>query len=246
MENKLISIIFAAGRGTRLIPLTDVTPKPLLEAGGKSLIEWNMQRVAGRVDKFVIVIGYLGQQIIDKFGYEYMGKPVEYAWQKNPKGGNLDSLRSAIFTTNSENQEANFIIQHCDDIHGKDTFSNLFKAFGDKPDQAYLSAKVVDDREKLKSFGVFRVSEENYFKEVVEKPQEFVSNLVNIAVSYFPNEVINFVPKEENLFEKEWFITDMFNNYGQKFPILVLPTTADWLPVTSITDLENLRKANLN
>lgn len=241
MATKLISIIFAAGRGTRLIPLTDTTPKPLLEAGGKSLIEWNMEKVLDKVDKFVIVIGYLGQQIIDKFGYEYQGKPIEYTWQKNPKGGNLESFGIAVFNSDLENREANYIVQHCDDIHGLATFDNLFQAIERDSDQAYLSAKIVDDREKLKSFGVFRVDSQNHFQEVVEKSQDFVSNLVNIAVSYFPNKVIKFLPKTENTTDKEWYITDMFNHYSQEFPIIVLPTTDTWVPVTSIEDLERLR-----
>ena len=37
------ALIFAAGRGERMRPLSDTTPKPLLSAGGKRLIEWHLE-----------------------------------------------------------------------------------------------------------------------------------------------------------------------------------------------------------
>ncbi len=63
------AIILAAGRGERLRPLTDVTPKPLLKVGGKYLIEYHLLSLyrAGFRD-VVINIAWLGQQIIDALG----------------------------------------------------------------------------------------------------------------------------------------------------------------------------------
>jgi len=58
------AMILAAGRGERLRPLTDVTPKPLLGVGGRSLIEHQIERLkqAGFVE-LVINLGWLGEQI---------------------------------------------------------------------------------------------------------------------------------------------------------------------------------------
>jgi MurNAc alpha-1-phosphate uridylyltransferase len=62
-------MILAAGRGERMQPLTDRTPKCLLPAGGKSLIEWHLEKLAtaGFVD-VVINHAWLGEQIEAQLG----------------------------------------------------------------------------------------------------------------------------------------------------------------------------------
>ena len=58
------AMILAAGRGQRMRPLTDATPKPLLAVGGKPLIVWQIERLAaGGWRDIVINTGWLGAQI---------------------------------------------------------------------------------------------------------------------------------------------------------------------------------------
>ncbi|HEY4297201.1 MAG TPA: nucleotidyltransferase family protein [Paraburkholderia sp.] len=58
------AMIFAAGRGERMRPLTDACPKPLLEAGGKPLIVWQIERLArAGFQTIVINHAWLGAQI---------------------------------------------------------------------------------------------------------------------------------------------------------------------------------------
>ena len=63
------AMILAAGRGERMRPLTDHTPKPLLQAGGKPLIVWHIERLvhAGITD-LVINHAHLGSQIEQALG----------------------------------------------------------------------------------------------------------------------------------------------------------------------------------
>ncbi|WP_374247567.1 N-acetylmuramate alpha-1-phosphate uridylyltransferase MurU [Thermomonas sp.] len=49
------ALIFAAGLGERMRPLTDITPKPLLRVGGKPLIEWHLEKLAALGTRDVIV-----------------------------------------------------------------------------------------------------------------------------------------------------------------------------------------------
>ena len=63
------AFILAAGRGERMRPLTDTTPKPLLMAGGKPLIVWHLERLAAcGFSEVVINHSHLGQQIVDALG----------------------------------------------------------------------------------------------------------------------------------------------------------------------------------
>ena len=75
------TMILAAGRGERMRPLTDQTPKPLLTAGGKALIEHIIDALvkAGLVE-IVINHAYLGEQIPNKLGDgRYYGAKITYS-----------------------------------------------------------------------------------------------------------------------------------------------------------------------
>ena len=62
-------MILAAGRGERLRPLTDSTPKPLLEAGGKRLIEHHLEHLASAGFREVVInLSHLGDKIRDTLG----------------------------------------------------------------------------------------------------------------------------------------------------------------------------------
>ncbi|MBI1174203.1 MAG: NTP transferase domain-containing protein [Sideroxydans sp.] len=62
-------MILAAGRGERMRPLTDHTPKPLLPVGGKPLIVWHIERLAGAgIIELVINHAHLGAQIENTLG----------------------------------------------------------------------------------------------------------------------------------------------------------------------------------
>ncbi len=79
-------IILAAGKGTRLNPLTDTRPKPLIPIANKSILEWNLDALTGVVDEVIIVIGYKGDMIKEKIGKKYGSLKISYVEQKEQKG----------------------------------------------------------------------------------------------------------------------------------------------------------------
>ena len=63
-ERIMRAMILAAGRGERMRPLTDLTPKVLLEVGGKPLIEWHLEKLrSAGFERVVINHAWLGEQI---------------------------------------------------------------------------------------------------------------------------------------------------------------------------------------
>ncbi len=75
------AMILAAGRGERMRPLTDHTPKPLLAAGGRPLIVWHIERLrAAGFSHIVINHAHLGQRIEDALGNgAAFGVSIEYS-----------------------------------------------------------------------------------------------------------------------------------------------------------------------
>jgi len=62
-------MLLAAGRGERLRPLTDAVPKALVEAGGKPLIAWHLERLArAGFAEAVINVSHLGERIVERIG----------------------------------------------------------------------------------------------------------------------------------------------------------------------------------
>lgn len=80
------AMILAAGRGERMRPLTDHTPKPLLEVGGKPLIVWHIERlVLAGITELVINLAWLGEQIEQALGDgHHYGASISYSREPLP------------------------------------------------------------------------------------------------------------------------------------------------------------------
>lgn len=80
------AMLLAAGRGERLRPLTDHTPKPLLDVGGRPLIEWQILRLrAAGIREFVINLAHLGDQIEARLG-DGSRLDVDIQYSQEPPG----------------------------------------------------------------------------------------------------------------------------------------------------------------
>ncbi|MDR3587986.1 MAG: nucleotidyltransferase family protein [Desulfosporosinus sp.] len=82
------ALILAAGKGTRLRPITNYVPKPMLPVHGKPLLEWVMLPIIDSgIKEFVIAVSYLAQQIVNYFGDgARWGVRINYSLGSEPVG----------------------------------------------------------------------------------------------------------------------------------------------------------------
>ena len=80
------AMLLAAGRGERLRPLTERTPKALVPVGGKPLIGWHLERLAAAgCREAVINVSHLGQQIVERVGDgARFGLRIAYSREADP------------------------------------------------------------------------------------------------------------------------------------------------------------------
>ena len=82
------AVIMAGGRGSRLQPLTNDIPKPLLKVGDKAIMEHNVDRLAlYGIDDYWFSVKYLGEKIEEFFGNgDNKNLSINYVWEDSPLG----------------------------------------------------------------------------------------------------------------------------------------------------------------
>jgi len=165
------AVILAAGHGTRLRPLTDDRPKALVEVDGQPLLTHCMDSLAALgADEFVVVVGYLKQQIIEHYGDEYRGIPITYTHQREQLG-----LAHALLTA-EEHVDDDFMLALADNVFRANLEEVVERQRTDQADAAFLVEAV--PHEDASRYGVVVTDERGAIEEVVEKPEQPPSNLV--------------------------------------------------------------------
>lgn len=80
------ALILAAGRGERLRPLTDTLPKALVEAGGKPLLAWHLERLSAIGCKEIVInVSHLAERIVERIGDgSAYGLHISYSREAEP------------------------------------------------------------------------------------------------------------------------------------------------------------------
>ena len=79
------AIILAAWEGSRLRPITNTTPKPLVKIYGKSIIEYNLENIYKHVSEIIIIVKYREEDIKKHLWNNYKGTKITYKTQWEEK-----------------------------------------------------------------------------------------------------------------------------------------------------------------
>lgn len=210
------AVILAAGKSTRTYPLTLTKPKPLLRVANSTIIEHSLEQLRGVADEAIIVVGYKSDMIRDFLGESYKGIKIKYVLQEETSG-NASALRLV-----RQHINGNFILMFGDDLYSRTDIRNLLKY-----DNAILAQKVGNPS----NFGVLKV-EGNKFLQVIEKPQVFISDLVNIGCFVFSEDIFQVLDDIKLSQRGEYELTDAYNLLAEMTEIKVVPVQDFWLATT--------------
>jgi NDP-sugar pyrophosphorylase family protein len=126
----------AAGRGTRLRPITDTVPKALIPIAGCGALPRLLEELPDNLERIILVVGHLGAAIHDAIGPWSNGRPVVYV-EQNPLNGTGGAVQQARKHIRSEL----FLVLNGDDIFARSDLVELTKN-----GRAVLVAKKVLER----------------------------------------------------------------------------------------------------
>jgi glucose-1-phosphate thymidylyltransferase len=165
------AVVLAAGKGTRLEPLTDDTPKALVEVADRPLIEHVFDSLVELgIDDFVVVVGHLKEQIIERFDDEYRDIPITYTHQREQLGLAHALLQAEPYIDDE------FVLMLGDNVFRANLGDVLNRQREDRADAAFLVEEVPSD--EASRYGVCRTNEFGEIVELIEKPDNPPSNLV--------------------------------------------------------------------
>ncbi len=139
------AVLLAAGRGSRLHPLTQSTPKPLVTVGARTCLDIALESLAAVVDSIVVVTGYLGDKISTHLERHPPPVPVQVAVNPKPEQGNLTSLAAARALI----EDDGFILTNADHLFPSDFFSHHFVTDVNIAVAAQRDRPILDDEMKV-------------------------------------------------------------------------------------------------
>ena len=221
------ALIMAGGRGERLKPLTDNTPKPLLKVGDKPIIEHNIDRLnTFGIDDIWISVRYLGEQLVDYFkdGSEKALR-INYVWEENALGtaGALalvdDFIHDHVLMMNSD------LLTNID-------FEDLFLFFEEQ--QADLVVACIPYQVNVP----YAVMETNGKKVTGFKEKPTYTHYSNAGIYLMKKEVINKVPKNETFNATD--LMEKLIQEGKK--VVAYPLVGYWLDIGKHEDYEKAQQ----
>lgn len=210
------AVLMAGGKGERLRPLTEKTPKPLLPVGGKAIIDHNVEKLITYGVKHInVTVNYLAEQIEKHFADPRGDVQVECF--REPKFlGTIGSIKYV-----KEFYNDTILVMHSDVFTNID-FEDFYLHF--KEHNADMSVCAIPYSVKV-PYGIFRLEGKRDIKEVIEKPT--YDYYANAGIYLFKRELLDLIP-EDVMFHS----TDLLNAAvaaGKK--VIRFPLNGTWIDI---------------
>ncbi len=193
-------VILAAGKGSRLYPVTHHIPKPILPLANRPTMEYAFDKLKDMgIREICIVVGENEHAMKRALGTgEQWGVQLAFARQPEPKG-----LAHAVSFTQEFVDGDNFVLYLGDAIYGEG-FADHVRRFEESGCANLNIVKPVSDPER---FGVANVEDGRIIK-LVEKPKQPESNLAMAGMYFFGPQIWDVIPKLQPSGRGEYEITD--------------------------------------
>ncbi len=220
-DKNIQAVILAAGKGTRMLPLTATKPKPMQEVLGKNLIEWKLEALPQEVTDVIIVIGYQGGQIQDYFGDSWNGKSIRYVEQKE-----LNGTAGALLLAKPFLGER-FLVMMGDDLYAKEDMERLLKL--------EWGICVIEALNKEMG-GEILVDTHGNFAGIREEKHFVEKGFVNTGLYILGHEILEIEPVAIGGSSTEFGLPHTLLALTKNIPVRIHPATK-WLQVTTPEDL---------
>ncbi|WP_458208935.1 sugar phosphate nucleotidyltransferase [Haladaptatus sp. NG-SE-30] len=222
------AVILAAGEGSRLRPLTNHRPKPMLPVGNKPLLESVIEAVAGAgVTEIVLAVGYHRERIQNHFGDgDHWNVDITYAIQEKQLGTGHALLQAEPYI------DSDFIVLNGD----RHIESKVVEDLIDERRQTGESCLAVTRVEMPNRFGVVELDGQTV-TEIIEKPIPGTtsSKQINAGVYAFGPEIFAAIRQTES--HGEQALTTTLQTQSEIHPIQAVPCNGLWGDVSYPWDI---------
>lgn len=234
--NTRTAVVLAAGKGTRLQPLTQNRPKPMLPAANRPILEHVLDAlVDAGIERLVLVVGYRRERVQSYVGPTYRDTPVEYVIQDKQLGSG-----HALLQAESEVTEPMLVVNG-DRLIEPDAIEAVGTAFADSDRSA---AMAVIERDEASRYGVVSLDGDEV-AELVEKPDTHGHGLINAGIYTFEETIFNEISATTRQ-SGELALTDTIQRLVERRDVTGVPIDGLWVDATYPWDLLSVAQEVLN
>ena len=188
---KTSAILLVGGMGTRLMPLTSKTPKPMLQVAGVPFTEHQIRKAAqAGISEIVLATSYKAELFEPYFGDgAKFGIKIKYAVEESALGTG-GGIRNAAALLDDCDQ---VVIFNGDVLSGHDLAAQIQSHINNRADITLYLTKVEDAR----AYGCVELLADNQVKSFLEKMENPVSNMINAGCYIFNRKVIDQIPANQ-------------------------------------------------